>query len=90
MTELKGKVTQTQKQDVQNLPFIKSLLSRGEDIADILNTYKQTQRRRQNEEAEKLTQIERIRQGQSPFKAKQMKETCLREFKAMIMRTHWN
>ena len=108
VTELKGKMTMTQKQDVsnthrilyssarfqctgnttQNLLFIKSLLLREKDIADILNTHKQTQRSRQNEETEKFMQIGRIGQpNQSEADKSNMPH---RKFKAMSMRTHWN
>ena len=47
----------------QDLFFIKSLLSRAEDIADFLNTQKQTQTGRQNEEIEKFILNERTGQG---------------------------
>ena len=50
---------------LQDLLFIKLLLSITKDIADILKAQKQTQRGRQNEETEKFIPTERTEQGQS-------------------------
>ena len=47
----------------QDLFFIKSLFSQAKDIADFLNTQKQTQRGRQNEEIEKFIPNKITRQG---------------------------
>jgi len=40
--------------------FIRSLLSRAEDVADFPNTQKQTQRVRQNEESDEYVSNERM------------------------------
>ena len=67
--------------------FIKSLLSRIDDIADFLKTKIQTQRGRQNEEIEKFTP----NKGQDKATARYLSKTDIsnmpdREFKAMIIR----
>ena len=67
--------------------FIKSLLSRIDDIADFLKTKIQTQRGRQNEEIEKFTP----NKGQDKATARDLSKTDIsnmpdREFKAMIIR----
>ena len=47
----------------QEVLFIKSLLSRAEDIADFSNKLKKKQRGRQNDKTEKLISSGRTRQG---------------------------
>ena len=48
---------------LQDFSFMKSLISRVEDIADFLKTQKKTQRGRQNEKTEKVISNERTGQG---------------------------
>ena len=64
---------------LQDLLFIKSLLSGAEDIADFLNTHKWTQRGRQNDETDKFIPNERKGQVMARELVKWIQVTCLIE-----------
>ena len=70
----------------QDLLFIESLLSRAEGRADSLNTQKQTQRGRQNEETEEFFLNERGQGHSQRSERNRHRNMPDREFKAMIER----
>lgn len=73
-----GKLRTLHYRILQNLFFLKPLLSRGRDIANFPNTKKEAQRVRQNEETEDYVPNERTRQNHSK-RPKQMETICLIE-----------
>ena len=70
---------------LQKLFFIKSLLSKAEDIADFLNTEKQTERDRQKEETEKYIPNEK-QDNAIYLREIDISNMTDREFKVMIIR----